>query len=664
MVLSAGSAAEKNMASWRQHTKGELVSETTGVAPGQPATLGLKIHLEPNWHTYWVNPGDSGASIRLKFNTDPGIKIRRVLHPFPERLVTGPLISFGYSGELLLPIEVVISPDVKPGRTVAVEADVEWLVCEKVCIPAIEKMKIELPVRELSDISPSAHFAQFQQARRLLPLPQSEYPHFAKDGDHAILKLPLIDDEEEFVDFFPFKDSGVTTVPAKMTGGNLEFELSNVPATSAERVGVLVLRLRGSGQSRALQFGESGWIFESKGGTADAGRIWWMLLSAFLGGLILNLMPCVFPILSMKLLGLLKLGKAHAREVRSQNLAYVAGVLISFVAIALILAALRAAGGLVGWGFQLQSPVFLALLTWLFFVLSLNLLGVYEIDFIDAGLGGRLARASGWLGSFFTGVLAVIVASPCTAPFMGAALGFGLGQPVLVLLAVFFMLGLGLSFPYLLFVISPSLVTHLPRPGAWMNTLKKVMAVPMFATTLWMVWVLDQVRGTPAVAVVLGVCVVLAIAFWLARRSAALAKTLAVLSLTGGVAFVYASQSQVVEQADDGIWQPYSDARLAELKGQNVFVNMTADWCLTCKVNERLLFSDQEVQALMRAKKVTWLKGDWTQRNEQITRFLNGYNRAGVPFYVLFSAAHPEGVALPEVLTKSSFMGYINREFP
>lgn len=658
--------AEKSISAWRKYTSAELVSETTAVSPGQPGTLGLKIKLADRWHAYWVNPGDAGMPIRVKFNGDAAVKILRVLHPIPERQMTGPLVSYGYSKEVLLPIEVLIAADAKPGATLKFEAEVDWLVCQDVCIPANDKLKLELPLAALGEVKPSSEFALFQRTRRLLPEPQSEYPRFVREGGTAILKLPLIPDEEEYVDFFPFKGAGVTTAAAKFSGGNLEFALSGVPAVSPERVGLLVLKVRANQQLRGLQFGESGWTYESKSGAADARGIWWMLVSAFLGGLILNLMPCVFPILSMKLLGLLKLGKAHVREVRLQNLAYVAGVLVSFLSIALILSMLRTAGNLVGWGFQLQSPVFLALLSWLFFALSLNLLGLYEIDFINSGLGGKWTRGSGLLGSFFTGVLAVIVASPCTAPFMGAALGFGLSQSTPVLVAIFLMLGLGLAFPYLMFVIAPSLLVILPRPGVWMNTLKKVMAVPMFATTFWMVWVLQQVRGTPAVAVVLGVSAALGLALWRPRKGRAriLINALAVLAFAGGIVFIYASERPAVERVADGIWQPYSDARLAELRGKNIFVNMTADWCLTCKVNERLVFSDPEVQALLKAKQVIGLKGDWTQRNEQITRFLNGYSRVGVPFYVLFSKVHPEGLPLPEVLTKNSFVEYINSEFP
>jgi thiol:disulfide interchange protein DsbD len=664
------SHSEKDFSSWSKYSQATLISETTVVAPGHPATLGIKINLADKWHTYWVNPGDSGTAIRLKFAADPAIKLKRVLFPIPERLMAGPLISFGYSHEVLLPVEVQIDASARVGQNLPLTVDAEWLVCEDVCIPAITQLKLDVPVGRLEDVKPGADFALFQTTRALLPEPQAEYPKFQFSDLDTTLSLPPIPEEEEYVDFFPFRGSGVTNSSPRLDGGTLHFEKSNVPVANPERVGLLVLKLKANGQRRALQFGDGGWSFTSKGaGTAPVKGLWWMLLSAFLGGLILNLMPCVFPILSMKLLGLLKLGKAHAREVRAQNLAYSAGVVLSFLAIASVLSLLRTTGQWIGWGFQLQSPVFLALLIWLFFALTLNLLGLYEIEFINSGWGGRLTRSRGWLGSFFTGVLAVIVASPCTAPFMGAALGFGLSQPLPVLFAIFFLLGLGLAFPYLLFVIFPSLTWHLPKPGEWMNQLKQVMALPMFATALWLLWVLKQVSGLSSVlAVAVGAAVITVAIGWLSARARSASRLLVALSLAFAVAYIYSADLKAkqnnVAQVEDGDWQPYSETALAALKGKNVFVNMTADWCLTCKVNERLVFTNPEVRALLDAKSVTLVKGDWTQQNEEITRFLNRYNRVGVPFYVLYSSAHPDGVTLPEVLTKSSFVEFINKEFP
>jgi thiol:disulfide interchange protein DsbD len=290
------------------------------------------------------------------------------------------------------------------------------------------------------------------------------------------------------------------------------------------------------------------------------------------------------------------------------------------------------------------------------------LIGVYEIDLLDAGFGHSLTKHGGLWGSFFTGVLAVVVSSPCTAPFMGVALGFGLAQPTPILLGVFLSLGLGLAFPYLLFVVFPSWVNILPRPGAWMKTLKQVMAIPLLLTIVWLVWILFQVRGINGVCIVLIGCIALGFALFMKGQ---FVRAMAVMALFVCAGLIYNSHSVALHSEQvNGLWEPYSEARLTELKGKNVFVNMTADWCLTCKVNERLVFDDAEVQALLKVKNVVWLKGDWTERNEEITRFLNRYDRVGVPFYVLYSLQNPAGTPLPEVLTKAAFIEFINKEFP
>jgi thiol:disulfide interchange protein/DsbC/DsbD-like thiol-disulfide interchange protein len=660
-LLMSASVNAKDFSSWRKYSQAELVAETTGFTPGGTATVGLKIHLEKNWHTYWLNPGDSGTAIHLSFKPSQGVKVEKVLFPIPEREQSGPLISFGYTREVLIPIELSLAKSLAVGRPVSLDVNIEWLVCEDVCIPAFDALHIDVPVLHLEDVAPGPDFDSFKKTRALVPQIAPEYPHFEFEGDEAKLKISGPRAQDKFIDFFPFKNSGVNNVRPQLVGDVLQFEKSNVSVAGPDRVGVLVVRSHESGKLQAYQFGDSGWKFDAKK-SAENESLWWMLLSAFIGGLILNLMPCVFPILSIKLLSLMKLAKAHPREVRQQNLACVAGVLISFLSIALLLSLLRSAGNLVGWGFQLQSPVFLVLLCWLFFALSLNLLGLYEIDLLDAGFGHRLTKHGGIWGSFFTGVLAVIVASPCTAPFMGVALGFGLAQPAYVLLGIFFLLGLGLAFPYLLFVIFPSWVNVMPRPGAWMKTLKQVMAVPLMLTTVWLVWILGQVRGMNGVAIVLVGCVALGFALFLKRG---VVRAFAVIILFLGIGLIYSAQSVSVQPENaNGLWEPYSDARLTELKGKNVFVNMTADWCLTCKVNERLVFDNVEVQSILKAKHVIWLKGDWTQRNEEITRFLNRYDRVGVPFYVLYSLSNPAGTTLPEVLTKAAFIEFINKEFP
>ena len=661
-------SAATDVSSWRKHTHGDLIAETTAVAPGQTAAVGLRLTLADRWHTYWINPGDSGTPLRLTFDNGAGVKVTRVLVPTPRRFETGPLITFGYVREVLFPIELEIAPSLRPGQTARIHVEAEWLVCEDVCIPALDHFELEVPVKTLDQVAPSPNFAEFQRWRARVPQVRAELPRQTTSARGVILSLPELPDDRDFVDYFPYRNSGVTNEAPHVTtaDGRLALALtkSNVTRARPERVGVLVTRLKQDGRLEAWAFGESGWTIEERRGDAGSSDLWWMLLSAFFGGLILNLMPCVFPILSIKLLSLLKLAAANPRAVRAQNGAYVLGVLLSFLSIALTLSGLRSAGTLVGWGFQLQSPLFLSLLAWLFFALSLNLLGLFEIEWLGAGFGTRLTRFGGLWGSFFTGVLAVVVASPCTAPFMGVALGFGLAQPTVVLLAIFLSLGLGLAFPYLIFALVPSWIRVLPKPGRWMSRVKQVMAFPLLATDLWLIWVLGQVRGPNAMVVVLAGCVVLGAALWFSRAYRRRAAVIAVLLLGLGLAYVGRDEQYAQQAVASDVWKPFTPALLESVRGKNVFVNVTADWCLTCKVNERLVFGDADVLALFAAHDVTLIKGDWTQRNPDLTRFLNRFSRVGVPFYVMYSPRHPNGQILPELLTKSSLTSWIEGEFP
>jgi thiol:disulfide interchange protein DsbD len=661
--------ADKDFSSWRKYSQAELLSETTAVAPGATATVALRLRLSKGWHTYWVNPGDSGTPLHLSFKNGPGVKVARVLMPFPKRFETGPLISFGYENEVIFPIDLDINRELRPGGSAHVEFTAEWLVCEDVCIPAVQTLQMDLPVARLEDVKPTPQFNAIQKARARAPQVDPQVRRLVQSGESVSLTVPKWAGHRDFVDFFPFKGSGVTNeAPVVKSGANLLgifMTKSNVPQVSPDRIGVLITRRKGTSRLEAIQFGDSGWKIDEQNRAEVPGGLWWMLVSALIGGLILNLMPCVFPVLSIKLLSLLKLAEAEPRAVRAQNFAYVIGVLVSFLAVAGSLSALRSAGHLIGWGFQLQSPVFLSLLVWLFFLLALNLFGVFEIGFINAGMGQRLTRSGGLWGSFFTGVLAVVVASPCTAPFMGVALGFGLAQPTPVLLAIFLALGLGLALPYLLFALFPAWVRLLPKPGMWMVRLKQVMAFPLLLTDIWLLWVLNQARGSDAVSVVLIGALALGFAVWLARSRRFLAGLVALVAVGGGLAYVYSLEHGMARvRAADDMWTPYSPALLESLHGKNVFVNMTADWCLTCKVNERLVFDDPEIIKLLKSKNINLLKGDWTERNEEITLFLNRFQRVGVPFYVLYSPRHPDGLSLPEVLTKNILKSRIAKEFP
>lgn len=673
LCLSTVGAAD-SFTSWRQHSSASLVAEEDSVSPGQKTTLGFDVHLEKTWHTYWVNPGDSGAAVKLSLRGE----VRRrsldlltgpIQFPIPDRLETGPITSFVYDNEVMFLADVVVPESVQAGERLDLILDAEWLVCQDVCIPAFETYRLELPVRKAEDVRPGPSAEAFTRWRGRLPRLQSGTIDDRRTESHTILKLPIPSDfsHYRYADFFPLRGSQLGhSKPelVKSETGSIELKLAtrSVGERRPDLVGLLVLQ---SGKDKiGLQWGDPSYGFRAaeatESPTAPAPEtdvpLVWVLLSAFIGGLILNLMPCVFPILSIKLFSVVKQAGRNLAAVRAQNFSYVVGVLAAFMAGGAALAGLRAAGHLVGWGFQLQSPIFVLLLSWLFFLLAVQLLGYFEIEWLNPNIGHQLTRKEGLAGSFFTGVLAVVVASPCTAPFMGVALGFALSQSLGILLAVFFLLGLGLGFPYLLFGIFPSWSRFLPKPGAWMQTLKEVMAFPLLLTCVWLVWLLAQLKGNLAAGLALTGMVGWFFVLWVRPRSRVLAylAAAAVLAL-GALILREFPNAEVATGSDELHWQSFSDAALARQGNETVFVDFTADWCLTCKLNERLVFTQPEVIQLLKDRSVKLVKGDWTKQDAGITRFLNNYRRAGVPFYIAFGPGAPEGKIFPEVLTPEIF---------
>lgn len=661
LVCSPFAWAVKDLSSWRKYTSGKLISESQSVSPGSITNLAFQITLKPKWHTYWVNPGDSGAPPRLDFTASRGLRVVSVDLPFPERFETGPLMSFAYKDEVLFPIRLEVDSKVKPGDQLSLKLNAEWLVCEEVCIPAIDEFHLDLEVVDPDQVKPNEHFQSIQRARALVPTVVTTVPEISEEANGQVSSLIKWDLKRHWIEFFPYRNVGISTAAPKVErqGEFLHVVYEKAAASKSYEggLGIVVYKDPGSRRLNSLGFGSAPPVWRQ----VNASGVWWsewgwMLLWAWVGGLILNLMPCVFPILSIKLLSLVKLSASEPREVRIQNLLYSIGVVVSFLAIGGVIAFTQALGTSIGWGFQLQSPYFVAGLAWLFTFLSFNLLGFFELHLINANWGHQWTRMGGRSGAFFTGILAVVVASPCTAPFMGAALGFGIAQPVVVMMSVFAALGLGLASPYLTFTVWPNWIRFLPKPGQWMVRFKQISALPLLATVAWLLWILRNQRGDQVLLLGLAGCAL--VLLWVAilrwRRLPLSLVMVLLLGLMLGISRM--SPPEGLRQTADGIWQPYSESQLAELKGQSVFVNMTADWCLTCKVNERLVFADPRVLAEFSNRGVSMLKGDWTQRNPEITRFLQKYDRVGVPFYVLFSPSHPEGLVLPEILTKNEVL--------
>lgn len=678
----------------------ELISESVNVVPGETLWLALRLTPTEHWHTYSRWQGDSGEATRLSnWQLPEGAVAGDILFPTPTWLPFpgSELVTFSYNDEVFLPVPVQV-PATLNGTTFDISVFAEWQVCEEICILGEATIGLTLPVQGTSLESDPRWLQAFATTRENLPLTLDEHAVqalFAEAGERISFSFQGAGEVfEGATDVWFFPESKRILKPGPLRDVVLSDGFAQVTQAKARRFLVEEGRIPGLLSVADADGRPQGYLVSAVPANAEnltsitalaanspAGSgssdntgpgLLTVMMFALAGGLILNLMPCVFPVLSLKVLSLASNRGAAHREQRLHGLAYTAGIVVTFMALASILLALRAGGEAVGWAFQLQSPWFVALLIYLFFVMGLSLSGVFEFGTRFMGAGSSLASASGYKGSFFTGVLATVVASPCTAPFMGAALGFALSQSWVVAMLVFAFLGLGMALPFLILSFSPALMKFMPRPGAWMNTFKEFMAFPMYATVLWLLWVLGNQTGVNGMAAVVGSCLLLAFGLWLLQKRAVVgpfwrtANALVAALMIVGV--VYTLQSPVLEarqisqlaseSGDDmtgEIYEPFSSARLGELQaaGQPVFINMTAAWCITCLANEQTTLSSDRVMKAMLDSNITYLKGDWTNQDPEISRVLDEFNRPSVPLYVLYPGAGQKPVILPQILTPS-----------
>jgi thiol:disulfide interchange protein DsbD len=620
---------------------------------------GLYFKLEPGWHIYWKNPGDAGEAPKITWTLPQGITADPMQFPAPKRLPLGPLMDYGYENEALFPLKLHVAQGVK-GGPVKLHAKADWLVCQERCIPEKAELEVERKVWDgLLNILyiPDSIFERFSK-QLPQPLPATAKATFEPTADGFRLAVTTGRRETEAI-FFP-EDPDALNNPAPQkfttTEQGLVLELKKGPYLQkqlAELKGVVEL----SG-GRAYE------ITALPGLVALPSLAWGLMVKAaglaFLGGLLLNLMPCVFPVLFLKGLALVNSGAEEKKKIRLHGFVYTAGILASFWLLVGVLLGLRAAGATLGWGFQFQSPAFLALMAGLLFFLGLSLTGMFEIGLSLTSAGGALAQKQGLTGSFFTGVLAVIVATPCTAPFMGAAIGYALSASTAVTFAVFTALALGLAVPYIALTLQPVWTRLLPRPGRWMEILKQAVSVPIFATAAWLAWVLFGAYGLTSLLALAASFVLLVAAGWLLGRGPLHRKaTLAAFVLL--VAVVAADLLLPARFASDRLsatsaaakWQPWSPEAVsrAQAAGQPVFVDFTASWCLSCQMNERVALTKPEVQKAFAAHGVVLLKADWTRHDEAITQALTALGRSGVPTYALYLPGQTSPRLLPEVLT-------------
>ncbi len=666
------------------HLTAELVSASQGIAPGQTINIALRQDIQKGWHTYWRNAGDSGEATQAKWNLPQGWRASDFTWPTPHRLPVGPLVNYGYMGEVLLPVTLTAPANATPGRSVTITADAVFLVCEEICVPEDATLTLTLPVIAAPAGADPRWGPAIARVLAEAPKPAGLAASFRKDASGLKLAItggPLKNADLAGAYFFPFastvidhaKSQAIERGPDGLTltiTPGYDFQGPSPPTALA---GVLALNGRAyeiAARPGDLPPGASGLgppPAAAPTGGADLGLAT-AALFALLGGLILNLMPCVFPVLAMKAASLAGHGGGAHAEARRQGLAFGAGVLVTFLALAGLLIALRAAGAQLGWGFQLQDPPVVAALALLMLAIGLNLSGVFEFGSALQGLGSGLAGRGGSAGAFFTGALAVVVAAPCTAPFMGSALGWALTQPPAAALVVFAALGVGFAAPFIAVAFAPALLDRLPRPGPWMETFKNLLAFPMYGTAAWLAWVLTQQAGADALARVLAAGVVLALAAWLGglaqrrmiRGQKAVvplvaATLLTVLAVFAVIAAPYGpAQAAPSAAAADFPYEPYSPERLAQLRaeGRPVFVNYTAAWCVSCQVNERVALATRGVSDALKSGGVAYLKADWTQRDAQIAAELARFGRAGVPLYLVYGADGGEPAILPAILTE------------
>ena len=668
-VVCGPAAAEPDPADL---VKASLMLENSSVQPGASVWAAVHFTIAPGWHIYWRTPGDSGLATSIAWSLPPGLTAGTIAWPPPQVIMAGGLVNYGYEHETTLLVPLSVAATAQPGTHLPLTADVSWLVCAQECIPGNTTLTAGLGVGEMlaTDAGSATLFAA---TRAQVPKKAPFASTFAAGAGNITLSIPrsAVRGLQAHAYFLPYDNAQLDYSAAQKqwmddSGLHVTLKLSQEAAKPVSHVdGVLVLS-DGAGTNTFEITPVAGAMFPSPQQTPGTSWLHALVL-AFLGGIILNIMPCVFPILSLKILALTSQARKSHAHIRLHGLAYTSGVLLSFAVLAGVLLALRAGGEQIGWGFQLQSPLFVTALAYVIFAMALSLSGALLIGGRLMGVGGGLIAGEGLRGSFFTGLLATIVATPCSAPFMGVAVGAALTAPVPQALGIFAMLGLGLAFPYLLLCFLPHLSAILPRPGAWMEVMKQALAFPLYATVAWLLWVLSMQADPGALLIAAFGLVLIGFAAWaqgqgLRARSGkgrrlALASLWTALTMVAGLTF---APALLPASGNDGLaYEAFSQEKLDMLLTGHkpVFINLTAAWCITCKLNERTALSSDSVRSAFNARGITALKGDWTNRNPEITALLQRYGRGGVPLYLYYNGkADAAPVIFPQILTETTLL--------
>jgi thiol:disulfide interchange protein DsbD len=668
-----------------EHVEATLITEVSAMAPGEPFWVGLKLHMQPHWHIYWRNAGDAGLPTSISWTLPEGFSAGEIQWPYPKIFKFDIFVNYGYGDDVLLPVQITPPATLKPGEEITLMAKADWLVCEDICVPETVELSLTLPVANQA-VANETVLDLFAETRAKLPIRLPDWGVSVNIiGDSLLFKIvppKWYNGNPGKIHFFPYDDfvinNGSEQIYQKVPDGYiLKTAVSPERGEPLKQVrGILVSEngWRGGGSEKALEIdlkpGETTQVTAGKSGLTS---LWWALLFAFVGGMILNLMPCVLPVLSLKILGFVQQAGEERSKLLTHGIVFTIGVLVSFWGLAGILLLLRAGGEQLGWGFQLQSPGFIVVLSIFMFLFGLNLFGVFEVGTSLSGVGQDAASRSDYLGSFISGVTATVVATPCTAPFMGSALGFALSQPPMASMAIFTALGLGMALPYVILSASPGLLKFIPKPGPWMETLKQFMGFLLMATVIWLLFVLDGQVGSMGVLVTLLALLVASFGAWILGKwgtmmmpgttrliARVIALTLIVSSAWLTINTLAVAQpsdrgnSQIKNSTEHDGWIPFSPETVAKLRadGKPVFIDFTASWCLSCQVNKKIALNDAAVKAAFEQKGVTKVIADWTSKDDTITQALAAFGRNSVPLYVLYgSDPNSEPIILPELLT-------------
>jgi thiol:disulfide interchange protein/DsbC/DsbD-like thiol-disulfide interchange protein len=720
MSLASGgyAHAQATESAAQNHAQIRIFPEVNRISAGQTLEIGINQTLDEGWHTYWINPGDSGTPLEISWTLPEGFSAGEIEWPTPHKVPFGPLMNYGYEKQATL-LQTLRAPQTLPTGPITLKADVTVLVCKDICIPESSSHEVILNEGKHTDQS-----AAISAAREHMPQQIDWAATYKEDttGEKPTLSLTvsvtpadkLAGVDPQSISLLPYEWGLIENMATPVTALSADNILTLAqqrgarPLSEINNLRAVLTYIDAEGKHRGLDISaqpDPQWLAAAQ--PADAQQkteeaaakaeavpsipaaaatnpapmaLMTALLFAVLGGMILNLMPCVFPVLSLKAISLSQMAEKEQSHAALYGMVYTAGVVLSFVLIAAILMVLKSAGAQIGWGFQLQNPVAVYGLSLLLFVIGLNLSGVFEIRTSFSGAGQKLTQSNSLSGAFFTGVLATLVATPCTAPFMGAAMGFALTHPPLTGILVFVALGFGLALPYLLLTVVPPLRRALPRPGHWMETFKEFLAFPMYASAAWLLWVFAQQTGSMGVLGGLFGMISIAFALWAWRHRPdhhpvirLLVTILIIVIMTAGLIGSFGiavhherrsndtPETALADASPNQEWEAYSTAGFEEwYKGDEpIFVNMTAAWCITCKVNEKIALSIPETHALFTKKGIVALKGDWTNQNPEITKFLESHGRKGVPLYVYYgprdpgTGERPAPVVLPQLLTPS-----------